>query len=214
MTNIKIWGHGLEFADQAGRLFRGGRCLVALKMVKVVAIKARTIREQEKLTPRSIILAIRTRVLTLRSFACSFSVSSSCFSRICSSLNVGLSGFSNLPGVPGGLRADFNGGAKDSSMFGFRVACCSTGSFEIYPNPTSDGWACGLAMSGGYANGDLFSAGPETGELIEVASAKRAVRAIFCDDVDEQEEELEPVLVDLAVNEGVFLSPESANPTD
>jgi hypothetical protein len=64
MTSSRICGHGLELADQAGRPFRAGRCLVALKMVKVVAMRARTIREQEKLTPRSIILAIRTRVLT------------------------------------------------------------------------------------------------------------------------------------------------------
>lgn len=71
-----------------------------------------------------------------RSLACSLSVSSSCFSRICSSLNVGLSGLSILPGVPGVFRADFSGGAF---KFWFMVACCSTGSFEMYPKPTSDG---------------------------------------------------------------------------
>ena len=64
MVKSKICGHGLELADHAGRPFRGGRALVALKIINVVETKARTIKEQEKLTPRSHILAIRTRVLT------------------------------------------------------------------------------------------------------------------------------------------------------
>jgi hypothetical protein len=119
---------------------------------------------------------------------------------------VGLSGLSILPGVPGVFRADFNGGAV---KFWFIVACCSTGSFEMYPNPTSDGWACWVVMLGGSANGDLFSAGSETGELTEVASAKRAVRGNF----EEDEEELEPVLDDLAATEGAFFSEESAKAT-
>ncbi len=46
--------------------------------------------------------------------------------------------------------------------------------------------------------------------MTEVASAKRAVRATFC---EEDEEELELVLVDLVVIEGAFLSDESAKPT-
>lgn len=50
------------------------------------------------------------RILT-RSLAFSFSAFSSCFSRICSSLNVGLRGFNMRPGVPGGFRALFNGEA-------------------------------------------------------------------------------------------------------
>lgn len=185
-------------------------------MAKVVAINATTIKEQEKLTPRSIILAIRTRVLTFKSFACSLSVSSSCFSRSCSSRNVGLSGFSILGWGPGVFRADFNGGDDGPFTFGCNAACCSTGSLEIYPNPTSDGWACEAAILGGLggsANGDLCSMGAETGELTEVASAKRAVRAIFCDDVDEPEE-LEPVLADLPIPEVVPSSAESAKTTD
>lgn len=63
-------------------------------------------------------------------------------------------------------------------------------------------------MLGGSANGDLLSAG-ETGELTEVASAKRAVRGNFEEDV----EELEPVLVDLAATEGALFSEESGKPT-
>jgi hypothetical protein len=52
------------FAAHAGRLFRGARCLVALKMAKTVASIERTIRLQAKLIPRRNIFAIRTRVLT------------------------------------------------------------------------------------------------------------------------------------------------------
>lgn len=150
MTKSRICGHGLELADQAGRPLRAGRDLVALKIMKVVAIRARTIKEQEKLTPRSIIFAMRTRVLTFyrgvsagiiitpdgarrrtKSLACSLSVSSSCFSRICSSRKVGLSGLSILPGVPGVLRADLRPGDKRPFELGCRVACCSTGSLEM-----------------------------------------------------------------------------------
>jgi hypothetical protein len=64
-------------------------------------------------------------------------------------------------------------------------------------------------MFGGSANGDLFSIGPETGELTEVASANRAVRGSLCED---EEEELEPVLEDLAVIDGAFFSDGSAKP--
>lgn len=184
---------------------------MALKIMNVVAIRAKTIREQEKLTPRSIILAIRTRVLTFRSFACSFSVSSSCFSRICSSLNVGLSGLSILPGVPGTLRADFRAGDAGPFMFGFKVACCSTGSLEMYPKPTSEGCDCWADMVGGSAKGDLFSIGPDTGEWTDVASAKRAARGAFVE--DEETEELEPVLVDLTLIAEGFCSDGSAPPT-
>ncbi len=65
-------------------------------------------RLQLKFVPRRHILAMRTRVLILRSLAFSFSVDSSCFSRICSSLNVGLMGF-NRPGVPGTFKALLRG---------------------------------------------------------------------------------------------------------
>lgn len=65
-------------------------------------------------------------------------------------------------------------------------------------------------MLGGSANGDLLSVGPETGELTDVASAKRAVRTPFCED---DEDELEPVLVDLVVIEGAFFSEESTKAT-
>ncbi len=63
-------------------------------------------------------------------------------------------------------------------------------------------------MLGGSAKGDLFSAASETGELTEVASAKRAVRG----NLEEVVEELEPVLVDLAAIEGAFFSEEFAKP--
>lgn len=112
---------------------------------------------------------------------------------------MGLSGLSILPGVPGVLRADFSGGAP---RFWLTVASCSTGSLDMYPNPTSDGWACWAAIAGGSANGDLFSAESETGELTDVASANLATRGNF----EEESEELEPVLVDLAVTEGVLFS--------
>jgi hypothetical protein len=144
-----------------------------------------------------------------RSLTCSFSVSSSCFSRICSSLKVGLRGLSILPGVPGVLRADLSGGEAGPFMLGLSVACCSTGSFEMYPNPTSDGFAsCGV-MFGGSANGDLVSFGPEMGELTEVASANLAVRGVL----SEESEELELVLVDLEVTVGTFFSSLSTKPT-
>ena len=66
-------------------------------------------------------------------------------------------------------------------------------------------------MFGGSAKGDLFSLGPETGELTEVASAKRAVRATFC---EEEVEELEPVLVDRVVIDGAFSSDKPLKSTD
>ena len=102
---------------QAGRVLRGGRCRVARKMAKVDASMERTIKLQLKLTPRKTSLAMRTRIFTFwiqgagevragsrrgsgsegtltRSLAFSLSVSSSRFSKICSSWKVGLSGFS------------------------------------------------------------------------------------------------------------------------
>ena len=63
MTSKMICGHGLVVLAQAGRLFRAGIDFVALKMVNVVLSMDKTISEQEKLTPRSTILAMRTRVL-------------------------------------------------------------------------------------------------------------------------------------------------------
>ena len=61
--------------------------------------------------------------------------------------------------------------------------------------------------------GDLFSAGSETGELIEVASAKRGIRGPFWEDDVEEEEELESVLVALTVTEAPFFSEESVKST-
>ena len=60
-----------------------------------------------------------------KSFACSFSVDSSCFSRTCSSLKVVLRGLSNRrPGVPGTLIALFNGEPGVSG-----TSTCRDGSF-------------------------------------------------------------------------------------
>lgn len=64
MTRTVICGHLTVVVDQAGRPFLAGRALVALKMLKVVLSMERTINEQEKLTPRSTIFAILTRVFT------------------------------------------------------------------------------------------------------------------------------------------------------
>jgi hypothetical protein len=47
---------------QAGRLFLGGRALVALKIEKVIESMERTIRLQLKFTPRRKNFAIRTLV--------------------------------------------------------------------------------------------------------------------------------------------------------
>lgn len=101
-------------AAHEGILFCAGRALVALKIAKDEDIMARIIREQLKLTPRRANLAMRTRVLTLRSRACSLSVPSSRFSRTSSSRKVGLRGFVKvLAGVPGTfmalLRGDLGG---------------------------------------------------------------------------------------------------------
>ena len=89
----------------------GGIALVALKIVRDVVSMDKTMRLQLKLTPRRANLAIRTRVLTLRSFAFCLSVLSSCFSSTCSSLNVGLKGLMKRPGVPGGFKALLRGDA-------------------------------------------------------------------------------------------------------
>ena len=56
-------GHILVFGAQAGRAFLDGSALVELKMANVLETMERMIRLQLKLTPRSSILAIRTRVL-------------------------------------------------------------------------------------------------------------------------------------------------------
>ena len=64
MQRRVICGHVFWAGAQAGRLLREGRDFVALNMEKVVEIIERTIRLQLKLTPRSAIFAIRTRVLT------------------------------------------------------------------------------------------------------------------------------------------------------
>ena len=64
MTSRRICGHGLVPEAQALREERGGSAFVALKIVKVAVNIESTIREQEKLTPRRTILAMRTRILT------------------------------------------------------------------------------------------------------------------------------------------------------
>lgn len=99
------------FFAHGGRLFLGARVLVALKMAKTVASIESTIKLQAKLIPLKKIFAIRTRVLIFRSFACSFSVITSLFSRICSSLNVGLRIMVSAVrgGAPGDLRALLSG---------------------------------------------------------------------------------------------------------
>jgi hypothetical protein len=58
-----FWGQVWVVGAQAGRLFRGGSDLVALKIENVVESMARTMRLHEKLTPRMINFAIRTRFL-------------------------------------------------------------------------------------------------------------------------------------------------------
>lgn len=158
VTNTTICGQVFVPSAHAGRLLRVGKTLVALKMEKVIESMERTIRLQLKFTPLSTNFAIRTLVLIFctivsylfplqlesrftRSFACSFSVISSCFSRICSSRNVGLSGLSIFrPGVPGTLMALFSG---EAGVIG--ISTCCEGSFdEIYPKPTSEGCACAI----------------------------------------------------------------------
>ena len=128
MLSKAICGHGLVPLAHGGKLLRGGRFLVALKMVKVVAIMERTMSEQLKLTPRRKNLAARTRILAFcrtirkvvqkglghqlftKSRTCSLSVESSAFSRICSSWKVGLlMALRSLGGAPGDLRALFSG---------------------------------------------------------------------------------------------------------
>ena len=64
MARTVYWGQVLVVVAQAGRLLRGGRWRVALKMVKVVLSMERTMSEQEKLVQRRTILAMRTRVFT------------------------------------------------------------------------------------------------------------------------------------------------------
>ena len=51
------------FSAHGGRLFRGARVFVALKIAKAVATMERTIRLQAKLMPRRKIFAILTRTL-------------------------------------------------------------------------------------------------------------------------------------------------------
>ena len=63
-TRSVICGQVCCPAAQGGKLLRGGKDLVALKMVMVVEIMARTIKEQLKLTPRRKNLATRTLFLT------------------------------------------------------------------------------------------------------------------------------------------------------
>ena len=115
------------FSAHGGRLFRGGRCLVALKIENAVASMDKTIKLHAKLIPRRNIFAILTLTLTFcgwsvddlshiksghtRSFCCSFSVNASRFSSSCSSLNVGLRIMVSAVrgGAPGDFIALFNG---------------------------------------------------------------------------------------------------------
>lgn len=126
----KYCAQGFVPVAHAGRLFRGGSVRVALKMVNVVARRESTIKLQPKLTKRRRNLTIRTRALTRKSFAFSFSVAFSCFSKIYSSRKVGLRGFNVLPGVPGVFNALFSGEA------GVRKPPASFG--VTYSKPTSD----------------------------------------------------------------------------
>ena len=167
MESRVICGQGFVLTAHGGRLFRGGRLLVALKIEKVVEIMESTMSEQLKLTPRRKNLAARTRILDFyrtsqsnsemvstqltKSRTCSFSVAASAFSRICSSLKVGLlMALRSLGGAPGDLRALFSGlriavaGVGGGRYFLSVSSSISTDSWEIlcrYPKPTSAG--CG-----------------------------------------------------------------------
>ena len=63
ITKRTICGQVFWFSAHGGALFLGASDFVALKIVKTVASMATTIKEQEKLTPRSNSLATRTLVL-------------------------------------------------------------------------------------------------------------------------------------------------------
>lgn len=112
---------------------------MALNIINVAEIIERTIKLQLKFVALRTTFAIRTLVLTFRSEAFCLSVFSSCSSRAISSLNVGLRGSINRPGVPGTLRALLIGdiGVSGTSM----LLCFSRSLCEMYPNPMSDG--CG-----------------------------------------------------------------------
>lgn len=123
MVSMVICGQIGVFGAQGVALPRLGKARVALKMVKVDDMRARTIKLQLKFVNRRHILANRTLVLTFcmgnqyelyfifplqslltKSLAFCLVVCFSAFSSICSSLKVGLSGLT-LPGVPGARRA-------------------------------------------------------------------------------------------------------------
>lgn len=152
-----------------------GSDLVALKMAKEDPSMERTIKLQLKLTLRSATFASRTLDLILKSFCCSSSVDNSRFSRICSSLNVGLSGFRARPGVPGTFKALLSLGLMGTAV--------ESWSLLIYPKPISPG--CDGA--------DIFlspSPAGSIGEWMLVASANRGVLgALPSDDVDDDESE-------------------------
>lgn len=112
-----------------------------------------------------------------RSFACSTSVLASLFSRTCSSLNVGLSGFNPRPGVPGIRIALFRG---DLGLIGM---VADSRLLLMYPNP----------ISAGCDSGNTFcSPRGSTGEWILVASANRGVLGGLPNDdvVDVESEEV------------------------
>ena len=141
MVRRVICGHFCVPCAQTGKLPRLASDLELLKMLNVVESMESTMRLQLKLVPRRAIFAMRTRVLILISLAFSFSVSSSCFSSICSSLNVGLRGF-NRPGVPGTFKALLSGEPGVGGISTPPVETCFAASLsDRYPKPTSEG--CG-----------------------------------------------------------------------
>ena len=116
---------------------------------------------------------------------------------------MGLKGFRNLVEVPGVFIADLSGGLASPLVFDPRVACCSIGLLsEIYPKPTSDGFATVPDILD-LEKGRRCSFGSAIGELTDVASAKRAFRGVL---IDGEEEELEFVLTDLVVAPVSFFS--------
>ncbi len=62
ITKSKMAGQRTVPAAQTGSVFRGGRCLVALKMAKLAESMASTTKLQLKLTPLNTSLARRTRI--------------------------------------------------------------------------------------------------------------------------------------------------------
>jgi hypothetical protein len=114
-------GQAVVLFAHAGRPFAFGRLFVALKIANEDDTMANMIRLQLKLTPLRANFAILTLVLIARSLACSFSVTSSRFSRRSSSRQVGLSGVL-VDMTPGDLSALFRG---DAGVRGIWTDSCS-----------------------------------------------------------------------------------------